>query len=249
MRTLLPVFDKYKEGSLITKEAPETFEWMKEEHRRDFEMARDALDKLSGSREYLKSYVFDEDNDGLPFGRGMGIELLGLFGNHHSGSSATRLAFSYKHALINWDKFVLENKMVYKREEYDSQQLTKDDIAELCFHDNNKEALKNRVNDIITKFDIKYDYWQAYEMLMDLVREKEYDEEEARINREKKRFEDCIGILKHHYKFPFRWFDNETGSSLFGSLDNITPKMMNAMELIYPDYREHIRLLKAKKDD
>ena len=249
MRTLLPVFDKYKEEISITKEAPETFGWMKEEHRRDFEMMRDALDKLSGSREYLKSYVFDEDNEGLPFDRGIGIELLGLLGNHHSGSTATRLAFIYRHALNDWNGFVLQNKMAYKREDYDSQQLTNDDIAGLCFHDNNKQALKNRVNDIITKFDIKYDYWKAYEMLMDLVREKKYDEEEAKINREKQRFEDCIGILKHHYKFPSRWFDNETGSSLFGSLYNITPKMMNMMELVYPDYREHIRSLKAKKYD
>ena len=249
MRTLLPVFNNYKEETLITKEAPETFEWMKEEHRRDFEIAREALNKISDSREYLKSYVFDKDNDGIPFGQGIGSELLGLFGAHHSGFTATRLAFIYKDALLNWDRFVLENKVAYKREEYDSQQLTKDDIAGLYFNDNNKQALKNRVNDIIKKFNITYDYWQTYEMLMDLMREKQYEEEEARINREKEEFENSICVLKHHYKFPSRWFDNEIGSSLFGSLHNITPKMINTMELLYPGYREHIRLLKAKKDD
>lgn len=57
-----------------------------------------------------------------------------------------------------------------------------------------------------------------------------------------------IGILKHHYAFPDRWFDQLSGSSLFGSPEDIRSDLIYEMTKIYPDYKEHLtHVLEAYK--
>jgi len=63
-----------------------------------------------------------------------------------------------------------------------------------------------------------------------------------------KEIQDKIGILKHHYAFPDRWFDGPGGSSLFGSPENIRGDLLYEMTKIYSDYNSHlISVLEAYK--
>jgi len=232
VRTLLPVFSEFKlSNGVNTKEEPETFRWMNEGVRGDYEKAKLALDNLEGSREWLKTYTFDENVESMPFSSGLGSILLGNFGDHHSGSSATRLAWNYKAALNNWDKFVYESKEYELRKLYKTQQLTKHDIDTYCF-----EELKG-------VFKIPYDYQTSKSMISALKAEILADDLAIKEREKAKEIEGKIGVLKHHYAFPDRWFDGPRGSSLFGSPEDIRGDMLYEMTKIYSDYPEHIQLV------
>ena len=237
VRTLLPIFSEFKVANgANAKEEPETFQWMNEGNRGDYEKVKAALDNLEGSREWLKTYIFDENVEPMPFSSGLGPSLLGNFGDHHSGSSAIILAWNYKAALNDWNKFVYESKEYELRKRYKAQQLTKEDIDTYCF-DELKEMFK-----------IPYDYQTSKGMISALKAEILAEDLALKEKAKAKEIEDKIGVLKHHYAFPDRWFDGPGGSSLFGSPENIRGDLLYEMTKIYSDYNSHlINVLEAYK--
>ena len=63
MPTLLPVFEQFKLTQDLSAEEPETFAWLHDDERADFEKARAGLDSIPGSREYLKNYTFQKEDE------------------------------------------------------------------------------------------------------------------------------------------------------------------------------------------
>jgi hypothetical protein len=230
VRTLLPVFSEFKLANGVNKkEELETFGWMNDSDRGDYEKAKAAIDNLEGSREWLKSYSFDENSETMPFCNGLGVSLLGNFGDHHSGSSATRLAWNYKSALNDWNLFVYKVKESYLLAQYKSQQLTKDDIPQYISLVEFKET-----------FNIPYDDDTTISMVSDLKSEIIANEWASIDKAKAERLAGKIGVLKHHYAFPDRWFDGPGGSSLFGSPEDIRDDLLCEMTKIYSDYPEHL---------
>lgn len=226
-RTLLEVFSIYKEKNGVNvKEDYETFNWMNEIDRGYYEDVKSVLDRIAGSREFLKSYTHDcYLDDNMSFNCEMGNAILSSFNYKHSGSSATILAWKYKYALNNWDNFVYSTKESYLRNIYNATQLTLDD------------ATKYITTDATQK-----------KMLTDLMKEIVDNKMIERQKQDKEWFDGRIGILKHHYMFPGRWFDSDGGSKLFGSPYNITADMINVMSELFPDYPSHISNVRLAYD-
>jgi hypothetical protein len=262
MRTLLPVWEVYKTTCPIKiKELPENFDWIaNEEIRADYVEARDALDRIPGSRIFLKQYVCSEDS--IPFSDGIGCDILSSFGSRHSGASAIRLGWSYKFLLNNWDAFVENTKEYYSRVEYDAKQILEGDtwsyfnaktrynLLSNPYQPDSQNGLKGEVDyeieQLRQKFAIPYDNDKIASMLDDLINEVSRERAIKSQKESEDRFKAKIGILKHHYKFPCRWNDNPSGSSLFGSPHSITEEMICEMEKEYPDYRDHIYSIQDK---
>jgi hypothetical protein len=223
-RTLLPVF----KAPPATKEPLEDFSWIKHD-KEDYELAKLALDTTPGSRDYLKNYTFNKYVSSMPFSDPVGFSLLSNFGDHHSGSSVTILAWSYKAALNNWDSFVYKTKEAYALNDYNRTQLTEADL------------LTYRTPDALrAAFNLTYNNVEITQMVDDLKDEIQKNKEAKKI-REKKEYLDArIDILIHHYEHPNRWFDSVNGSSLFGSPENITHEMLEHMTQLYPDYLSHV---------
>ena len=134
MPSLLPTFEQFKfSQGVYVKEPPETFDWMEQNERSDYEVAKVALSQ-PGMREYLKSYTYNHGSE-IPFGDNTGFTLLTSFGDHHSGSSATYLAWNYRYALNDWDAFVSLKKTARAKAVYNSKQLHKKHLEEyIKFH-------------------------------------------------------------------------------------------------------------------
>ena len=246
-RTLLPTWNEYKHQDSYLTEPLESFYWMTDDDERyNYEMARKGLNTIPGSREWLKNYIATE---GTPsFYEGMGSDIMSSFGPHHSGASCTGLGWMYKHALNNWDTFVQDVKRRQERRIYDNTQLTRNDIAQYKDNRDNEFTMNVAMNALRKRFNITPDDTMMKKMLEALIAEHRLEdiEEDRRLNKEY--YESQISILKHHYKFPHRWNDTPQGSSLFGSLKDIRPNMMAAMEEIHPGYTEHIEAIKASKN-
>jgi hypothetical protein len=243
-RTLLPVWDVYKQGlNLDVKEPLENFDWMGEDSdKNEYLGAKAALDSTPGSREYLKDYP--EARRGISsFHDSFGFKLLCKFGSHHSGASVVCLARMYQRLLNDWDGFVLAQKTRMARAAYLAKQL---EMSDLWRYSNTRTMLSaDKVNPILLneyreKYKVSYDDSTMIQMLDALIDEKAADrlEEQNKVAREV--LEGRIQVLDHHYEHPSRWNDSPSGSALFGSPRNITEEMFVEMEKKYPNYRAHI---------
>ena len=106
------------------KESVETFDWIPSELDMFYYTdLRAALDKVEGSREWLKTYEFDEERDTYPFNSEIGSQLIMAMSNKHSGSSAHIMLYNYTMALNDWDAFVLRVKEFHGRMQFKQQQL------------------------------------------------------------------------------------------------------------------------------
>jgi hypothetical protein len=185
-RTLLPVFKRWKSSAGIESlEVNETFHWIpNEDQRYNYEMARSALDNNPGSRDYLKSY--NSPGNGANFMDPMGFKLLADFGGHHSGASATLLAYSYKNILNDWDGFVLDTKRYYAKLEYNKTQLTNNDIRaykSLGDYNAGNLAIDCEIIALKKEFLIQYDVSTVKMMLDDLINEKNDEALQATLDR------------------------------------------------------------------
>jgi hypothetical protein len=151
----------------------------------------------------------------------MSSKIAGAISDYHSGASLTLLLWSYKYLLNNWDEFVYKVKERYLRKTYDENQFTAEDIMSYTVTDPSSEL-----------------------MIEDLKQEINNDRVAMHMQKEKDWFNGGVEVLKHHYKFPIRWFDSLSGSTLFGSPDNITARMMDAVADFYPDYYSHVTKVK-----
>jgi len=239
-RILLPVWKVYKNSIDLSKEEPETFGWMTGRDSRDYEAARAALDSIPGSREFLKTYEYNEAVDVLPFGMGMANKIVSSMGAWHSGSSSTALAWDYQALLNDWDAFVVEKKTAMARAAYDAKQIG---YAQMSFYLKPGDPTIPVIQQMNDEELAKYENCETLTMLRDLHLEIR-DESVARLlTQEKQRFDDNIEVLEHHYKYPQRWADTIEGSYLLGSPLSITEDMIEVMEIDHPDYREHVKYL------
>jgi hypothetical protein len=259
-RTLLPIWAEYKltiSETLEAKEDPETFDWIQSNYLvRDCEDMRRIMDKVDGSREWLKKYEPTEEDH--RFLTGLGPKIIANLGSWHNNSSATKALWNYKKFLMNWDDAVLKIKTMQARTDYDEKQLTADDIRRFCMLQKLQKASMNSstvqqdmdtlLTQLITKFSITYDRSVIPEMLEKLDTQMYEEERKAIEEADRQEFEGRISLLIHHFKFPVRWNDTKEGSSLFGPINRITEEMFVEMEKRYPGYRDHIRGIRDMKN-
>jgi hypothetical protein len=240
-RTLLPVWNIYKNDFHLDVEEPfETFDWLPNADMRSYyEEARAGLDSIPGSREWLKAYTCPEEC--MPFFDEMGRRIMCSFGDRHSGSSATILAWNYKRLLNDWRTFVIDTKTYYAKQLYDELQFEVSDIYPVIMGQENYDDFRSRRAP-------EYDVVTVRMMVNDLYLEYQERTAASFARKEKEEFDGRISVLKHHYKYPTRWRDSSKGSYLFGLPSNISEKMFVAMEQIYPDYRQHIAAIAGKID-
>jgi hypothetical protein len=243
-RTLLPVWNVYKQGlNLDAKEPLENFDWMDSSSDKiDYLAAKAAIDATPGSREYLKDYP--EPRRGIAsFHDSFGYSLLSKFGTHHSGASVVCLARMYQLLLNDWDGFVLAQKTRVARDVYLAKQL---EMSDLWRYSNTRTMLSadkithTLLNEYREKYKVSYDDATMIQMLDALIDEKTTDRLEEQKNVAREVLEGRISVLEHHYEHPSRWNDSPSGSALFGSPRSITEEMFVEMEKKYPNYRAHI---------
>lgn len=259
-RTLLPIWEEYKltiSETLKEKEDPETFDWIHSNYLvRDCEDMRRVLDKIEGSRVWLKKYEATEEDH--RFLTGFGPRIIANLGSWHTGVSATKALWNYKKFLMNWDDAVLKIKTIQARTDYDEKQLTGDDIRRFCMlmklqkgntiTPEMEKDMDTLLTDLIIKFSIPYDKSVIPEMLEKLDTQLHEEERKAIENADRQEFEGRISVLVHHFKFPVRWNDTKEGSSIFGPINRITEEMFVEMEKRYPGYRDHIRGIRDMKN-
>jgi hypothetical protein len=243
-RTLLPVFSKYSLGlNLDAKEPVETFAFLDDSERYDYEKFRSALDSIPGSREYLKSYEVPEGKHS--FFDSIGNKIMCAAGDHHSGSSASELGWRYKELLNDWDGWVKRVKLHQAKDNYKNAQLERPSTWQFA-NASTDEGRKMGIQSLRNEFSLPYSDEEIAVMLHELISEFNEDRRLAIIHEEEDRFNERINILEHHYKYPERWNDSgQLSSSLFGSIHSITEPMFAAMEKKHPYYRSHIRNILA----
>jgi hypothetical protein len=240
-RTLLPVFSKYSLGlNLDAKEPAEDFSFLHND-RRDYEMFRDALDRIPGSREYLKDY--ERPEKGLSFFDPMGNKIMCAAGGHHSGASAAGLGWSYKLLLNDWDGWVKNVKLNQAKRQYKDAQIERPSTWQFA-NSMTEEGKKKGIDALRSEFNLSYSDEEIALMVRELITEWNENSRLQILEEEEDRFNDRILVLEHHHKYPQRWDDCGEGqlkSHLFGSIHGITEAMFVAMEKKHPDYRAHIR--------
>jgi hypothetical protein len=258
-RTLLPIYEKYvKAFDLEKKEPTEDFSFMPNDSRIDYEMFRRGLDKIPGSREYLKNIA-----SGNSFSDSIGNKIMMNAGDHHSGASVRGLAWTYKQILNDWDGWVLNMKMFAAKKFYEKRQLTREDTWEYDHAVSKKnslsriyghskklqeldDAIKVAIENLRTKYFLTYSDAEICELMDDLIHEFNLNSRKDLYERDKREFDDKIELLEHHYVYPARWDDYGSGmlkSALFGSIYGITESMYAEMERRHPGYRQTIQAL------
>ena len=236
-----------QEKEVEKKEPMENFDWMQQPY--DYKDCRSALDKVEGSREWLKNYTCEK---GMSFACEMAMSIP--LGGHHSGASATGLLWQYKYLLNNWDEFVYTTKRNIAVKEYRSK------VPEMyMFHyimrkcaeyrkspsaDLRKEildSLENYTSPTTKAFLSAMTVEQIEEFMTPLYAEMSaFEKEDVRIQ-EEKRHRDLMGCLEFHHEHPIRWFDTRDGSTLHPTHPSaITPKAMEEMEAANPGYKVHM---------
>lgn len=221
-RQLLPPFSVY--SAAITKESKEDFSW--HEHRKEFENVRQALDKVKGSREWLKDFkgtFYDEE----------AAELLSHMDlSYHSGSSLNIVLRMYQLLLGDWDAWVLAQKTRVLQDEYKAKQIPWGEVKNVL-HWNGIEEFK-------AKYSLEINNEELLSQLGQINTEYKaaYDAEVKRY--EDERNEGRLNVLEHHYEHPSRWFDSANGSGLAGHPSNIEAKHIAEMEKRHPGYQEHL---------
>jgi len=237
-RTLLPVWNIYKQSLELQPEPEDTFDWVPNTiDRNDLTNARDTVNSIPGARQWLSMYnVGDED----PYMNKMAVDIASSLGKWHSGASSFHILFWYKKSVNNWNKFVKDYKEIVAKKKYHNNQLEKKEVYEYYY--STKPYSNINPNDIIAGICLRSGLTRdkAHLMMLELKAEYDADYEAARVKAEKERYDESIKLLEHHYKHPQRWSDSERGSSLFGSPRSITNEMMILMESRHPGYKKHI---------
>ena len=241
---------------MTKKEPVEDFSWMdrgaSEFHNwrwtltdaADYEECREALAKVEGAREYLKTYVAKEEGEGLNFHDPIGDQIV--LGSHHSGASHYALLWSYHHLLNDWDGWVLKCKEYAAFNEYKKLQVDSGIITGL-YHNcrvflNGNRAQEGEIRAHAQKYGLHGTVEEVYPILSHL-----FTEHMARMaleaeQQKKQAHNNLIDGLKWKYKHPSRWFDTPWGSTIAPTTpDYITPEAYADMEAKYPGYRAHIQ--------
>lgn len=235
------------------KEPVENFGWMpSESDKMAYEDLRAALDKVEGSREWLKNYT--KKNDEYLFHDEIGSKVSKAVTSDHSAASFTGLMWCYKRALNDWDNFVFKAKEYQGLREFKAQQVPLWKIRNILSDCNEWLAAQGRddtekVDALKTKIitdcaSLCITGMHVLEIRLNLL-ELQDDLEEINYQEEMKKAEDrhldLMGSIEFLYKNPIRWFDTPSGCSLNPCHPtHITKRAMTEMEGKFPGYKKHI---------
>jgi len=147
-RTLLPVFDKFKMGTVFVPEPLEDFSFLREGHERKmYELVRDIVNKTEGAREYLASYKKEEGK--WPFYDGLGPSLLDQCITIEDQDYKLDFIIGidalqqYHIALfrLGWAAFVIKMKTEQAKDLYKATQMPKEDLWPYLHASGRKKSL------------------------------------------------------------------------------------------------------------
>ena len=233
-------------AGLYVKEEPETFGWLSD--KAYYEDMRQALDRVAGSREYLRSL-----NPREPHNSPLIEDIYAALedGPNHSGASFSGLVASYRAALRDWDQFVTSQKRRVITANYKGSQVNPDRLRWFLndtyhtFGMTEAEGIvKNLSEHKLTFSDgSSPKSWAELKALTNpLMTEFRLSQEASDAEAVQLTFDCRIDVLEWNYNHPSRWFWP-------GEADprqSITREEMAAMELLHPGYSEHIRKVCAE---
>lgn len=238
-------------AGLNEKEEPETFEWMTAFHNQaDYEDMRQALDKVPGSREYLRS-LKPTDNHDDPIVTAIYNALKN--GSNHSGGSFGCLIGSYRNALRDWDGFVLAQKQRIIMGYYKARQIQPERLRWFLndvyhtFGMTEAETIMKNMADHKVEFpeeSIPTNWAELKAITNPLMAEfrAHFEAEEAKMA--KQRLDHRIESLEFNLQHPCRWFWPCEGNPRYC----ITEEEKAVMEAKHPGYRAHIDLICQELD-
>ena len=242
-----------EQNGVHKKEPMETFDWIPSESDKFYyNDLRAALDKVEGSREWLKTYEYDEERDTYPFNSEIGCQLIMAMSDKHSGSSGSAMLLNYTMALKNWDSFVLRVKEFHGRREFKQQQIPYDAVNRILSECDEWLAGgrfgldAEKVENNIFATCAMYGYAGSVPEIKEVLRQIQMDYDKSRAEEKDKYEEDMhkelMSSIKFLYKNPIRWFDTVNGCYLHpGHPTKITKRAMDEMEVRIPGYKEHIK--------
>ena len=239
VREILPPWSEYRKTlGVEEKEEFETFGWMVDTRfATDLTMAKYGLKSIEGGAEFLKNYV--RSLDGLVHPTMLNIYTS--FGPHHSGSSSSLLANTYKALLNDWDGFVLATKDREKRKvsRYDERQIHYADYDDFLASAKMGGASHAALCDTFRKkFSARYDNERLLEIMKGLRAEESHDFVVKSRERAEKRLLEDIDSLTFLYKCPIRWFLQPYELV-------VSSAHIEKMRAIYPDYEAHFETVMA----
>ena len=232
-------------AGLNEKEEPETFDWMnKRQEEAYYEDMRQALDKVPGCREYLRSLnPTDRHND--PLVNSLYDALAD--GPNHSGASFGCLVGSYRHALWDWDGFVLAQKEHIIMGYYKARQIQPDKLRWFLndtyhtFGMTEAETIVKNMADHNVEFSdesVPTSWADLKAITNPLMTEFRLQKEAEEAKAAERRFKNRIERLEFNLKHPSRWFwPRGEGNPRYC----ITEQEMAAMEAKHPGYGAHIK--------
>lgn len=235
-RTILPPWSEYRKTLGVEQPEPtETFDWVLDTtFKNDLQCAKEGIDKLEGSREFLKSYVNPLEMKSNP----MFNNIRCLMGEHHSGASCELVLNTYIYLLKNWDEFVLatKNREQRKASKYDERQIHYSDQDD--FLAANGPGLADICSNFREKFGVSYDNETLAQLIHAIKKEENKEGMEKMKRQEERDIENDVGLLTFLYRCPIRWFSYHGGIEPF-TLRNVSTPHIIKMIALYPDYMEH----------
>jgi hypothetical protein len=243
----------FAEASGVNKKEPvENFDWMPSESDKFYYTdMRAALDAVEGAREWLKNYTFDKNKESYPYTCSMAQQVSKRMSQMHSGASGSCILSSYRHALKDWDTFVLKTKESVGLRAYKNQQVPLWKIRQIIDDcrtwistgdlSEKKEIAEKILADCASLCLTGMEIPEIRSSLLLL----EIDLNIIILEDHKKRVEekhnDLMGSIEFLYEQPIRWFDGPSGCSLSPVHPTfITKRAMDEMEAKFPGYDKHI---------
>jgi hypothetical protein len=240
---------RFREECGATKKEPfEDFSWMGSpilgtdavyapSVRADYEDCRDALARVEGGKEYIKTY---KQKEGFNFQDPIGQHIK-LHGGH-SGSSWACMLWAYQMLLNDWDGWVLQTKERCAYKEYEKRQAQFSVIHWMVRMSQKAEVIQSlleehglggvTVEEGVAIVKHIYDEFTAKQL---------QDQKE----REANELREIVSGLEFKYKHPIRWFDTHEGSSIgLRRVSQITEPVMAEMTRRHPDYPAHIEFIR-----
>ena len=247
---MLKTWKEFAEEHGVNKKEPmESFDWCESYDRHYLSDCREALEKVEGAKEWLKTYTCAKRE--YPFSTGLGPQIH--LSEDHSGASFNATLWTYKYLLNNWDTYVYEQKKTRALDAYKAQ------IPPIYVYRRLLANCKIYLAKPSTRlYDLIMGDWTMYSpegeaaktvdeiqrVMTPLVAELDELDAEDKAREAERVHNDLIGSLEFLYEHPIRWFDTPNGCSLSpGNPVSITLRAMDEMEKKYPGYKHKIELI------
>ena len=238
-----------EERGVNIKEAMETFDWAESYEKKYLTDCRNALEKVEGAKEWLKTYTCDRKE--YPFCTGLGPQIV--LSSQHSGASFNGTLWTYKYLLNNWDTYVYQQKKRVALDAY--RAMTPPAYVYRRLLANCEFYMKKNSTQM---YDLIMGDWSMYSpegdaaktvdeiqrVMTPLVAELDEMSKEDAAREAERMHRNLIDSLEFLYEYPIRWFDTPNGCSLSpGHPISITSRAMDEMENKYPGYKNKIELI------